>query len=55
MQRGRPVELLCDISRGKKIRVKAQAGPGKPDHEYPDLRMRQEAAKILLGKPIKNG
>ena len=37
LKRGKPVELLCDVSRGLKIRVGPQAGPGAPEWVYPDL------------------
>ena len=52
LKRGRPVELLCDVSRGLKIRVGPQAGPGEPEWAYPDLATRISAARTLLGKII---
>lgn len=48
-QRGRPLEFLCDVARGKKIRVGAQAGP-EPTFVYPDLDTRIRAAEKLLDK-----
>ena len=50
MKRGKPLELLCDVVRGKKIRVGPQAGPGEPEFVYPSLADRLIAARTLLGK-----
>ena len=50
LTRGKPLELLCDISRGVKVRVGPQAGPGEPQYAYPSLQERAAAAKILLDK-----
>lgn len=50
--RGRPIELLCDISRGVKIRVGPQGGPSEPQYEYPTLQERAAAAKILIDKLV---
>lgn len=50
LQRGKPLELLCDISRGVKIRVGPQAGPSEPQYTYPTLQERAAAAKILIDK-----
>lgn len=50
LARGKPLELLCDISRGMKVRVGPQAGPGEPQYTYPTLQERAAAAKILLDK-----
>jgi hypothetical protein len=50
LARGKPLELLCDISRGVKIRVGPQAGPAAPAYAYPSLQERAAAAKILLDK-----
>lgn len=57
LARGKPLELLCDISRGVKIRTGPQAGPGEPQYTYPTLQERAAAAKILLDKlmPTANG
>lgn len=57
LARGKPLELLCDISRGVKIRTGPQAGPGEPQYTYPTLQERAAAAKILLDKlmPAANG
>lgn len=52
MARGKPIELLCDIARGVKIRVGAQAGPAKPEYVYPTLKERAHAAEILAGKIV---
>lgn len=52
LTRGRPVELLCDVSRGLRIRVGPQAGPGEPEWCYPDLPTRINAARTLLGKIV---
>lgn len=50
LTRGKPLELLCDISRGVKIRVGPQAGPGTPQYVYPTMQERASAAKILVDK-----
>ena len=50
LNRGRPFELLADVSRGLKVRVGPQAGPGEPEYIYPTLEQRIEAAKILAKK-----
>lgn len=50
LARGKPLELLCDISRGVKVRVGPQAGPGEPQYAYPTLQERASAAKILIDK-----
>lgn len=52
LRRGRPVELLCDVARGLKVRVGPQAGPGEPEFIYPTLADRLSAARVLLGKVI---
>jgi hypothetical protein len=52
LERGKPLELLCDISRGVKIRVGPQAGPGEAQYQYPTLTERAAAAKILCDKLI---
>lgn len=52
LARGKPIELLCDISRGVKVRVGPQAGPGEPQYAYPSLQERAAAAKILLDKLV---
>ena len=52
LTRGKPLELLCDISRGVKVRVGPQAGPGEPQYAYPSLQERAAAAKILLDKLV---
>lgn len=51
LNRGRPIELLCDISRGVKIRVGPQAGP-EASFAYPSLQERAAAARILIDKLI---
>jgi len=51
VRRGRPLELLCDVAAGRKIRVGPQAGPGAK-YEYPGLGERIGAAKALLCKII---
>jgi hypothetical protein len=50
LARGKPLELLCDISRGVRVRVGPQAGPSEPQYTYPTLQERASAAKILLDK-----
>ncbi|MCF8708359.1 hypothetical protein [Rhizorhapis sp. SPR117] len=50
LARGKPLELLCDISRGVKIRVGPQAGPSEAQYTYPTLQERAAAAKILIDK-----
>ena len=50
MKRGKPLELLCDVVRGKKVRVGPQAGPGEPEYVYPSLQDRMSAARVLIGK-----
>ncbi len=52
LSRGRPVDLLCNVSRGLKIRVGPQAGPGEPTYVYPDLQTRLYAARTLLAKVL---
>ena len=52
LARGKPLELLCDISRGVKIRVGPQAGPAAPEYVYPTLQERAAAARILIDKII---
>ena len=52
MVRGKPLELLCDVARGVKVRVGPQAGPGDPEFQYPSLGERLTAARTLLGKII---
>jgi hypothetical protein len=52
LTRGKPIELLCDISRGVKIRVGPQAGPGEAQYAYPTMQERAAAAKILIDKII---
>lgn len=51
LKRGRPLELLCDVARGIKIRVGAQAGPEKT-FVYPNLPDRIRAAETLLSKIV---
>jgi len=51
LKRGRPLELLCDVARGIKIRVGAQAGPEKT-FVYPTLPDRIRAAETLLAKIV---
>lgn len=51
LKRGRPLELLCDVARGIKIRVGAQAGPEKV-FVYPTLPDRIRAAETLLSKIV---
>ena len=55
LTRGKPLELLCDISRGVKIRVGPQAGPGQPAYVYPTRQERAAAAKILADKIFPAG
>ena len=50
--RGKPVELLCDVARGVKVRVGPQAGPDKPMFQYPSLQERIAASRTLLGKIV---
>ena len=52
LKRGKPLELLCDVARGVKIRVGPQAGPEKPEYQYPSLQERIAAAKTLLSKIV---
>lgn len=52
LRRGKPLELLCDVARGLKIRVGPQAGPGEPEFVYPTLADRLSAARTLLGKVV---
>lgn len=52
LKRGRPIELLCDVARGLKVRVGPQAGPGEPTFTYPTLQDRLAAARTLLGKVV---
>ncbi len=50
MKRGKPLELLCDVVRGRKVRVGPQAGPGEPEYVYPTLQDRISAARVLISK-----
>lgn len=50
LERGKPLELLCDVARVVKIRVGPQAGPGTPEFVYPTLQDRIHAAETLLRK-----
>ncbi|WP_428660472.1 hypothetical protein [Reyranella sp.] len=52
LKRGKPMELLCDVARGLKIRVGPQAGPGEPQFVYPTLGERLQAARTLLAKVV---
>ena len=49
--KGKPLDLLCNVSRGLKIRVGPQAGPGAR-FVYPTLRERLDAARTLLAKVL---
>lgn len=51
LAKGRPIELLCNISRGLKIRVGPVAGPDAK-YVYPTLSERISAAKLLLSKVV---
>lgn len=50
--RGQPVEFLCDVVKGRKVRVGPQAGPGEPMFVYPSLGDRLKAAGILAAKVV---
>lgn len=52
LERGKPLELLCDIARGRKIRVGPQAGPAEPEFIYRTRDQRTSAARILLAKIV---
>jgi hypothetical protein len=52
LRRGKPLEHLCDVARGLKIRVGPQAGPGAPEFIYPSMADRLSAARTLLGKVV---
>jgi len=45
-KRGRPVELLCAIAAGRRVKV------GRGQYAYPDLQERAAAAKLLLDKLV---
>jgi hypothetical protein len=51
LAKGRPIELLCNISRGLKIRVGPVTGPNAK-FVYPTLSERISAAKLLLSKVV---
>lgn len=51
LARGKPVELLCNVARGLRVRTGPQAGPATK-WVYPELSERLAAAKILIGKVI---
>ena len=51
LAKGRPIELLCNISRGLKIRVGPVTGPNAK-YVYPTLSERISAAKLLLSKVV---
>lgn len=48
--KGKPLEFLCDVVRGRKIRIGHQAGPGEPEYRYPTFEERLRAAMILSAK-----
>lgn len=49
-RRGRPIELLCDVARGRKIRIGPQAGLAEAKFVYPDLETRIAVALRLVNK-----
>jgi len=51
--RGQPIKLLCDIARGVRVRVGAQAGPNK-EYVYPSLEQRISASRYLADKLLPN-
>jgi hypothetical protein len=48
--KGRPLEFLCAVASGQRIRVGPLAGPGEAKYVYPNLEQRLRAATILAGK-----
>jgi len=48
LKRGKPLELLADICRGRKVRIGPQGGPGEPEYRYPTFNERMRAAETLL-------
>ena len=52
MDKGRPVEFLCDVLRGRRTRIGPQAGPGQPAYAYPSFAERMRAAEILIDKIV---
>jgi len=47
---GRPIEFLCSVVRGQRVRVGPVAGPGAPEWVYPSFADRLKAAAILAAK-----
>jgi hypothetical protein len=48
--RGAPIQLLCDVANGRRIRVGPLAGPGEAKFAYPTLQQRIQAAQYLTDK-----
>jgi hypothetical protein len=49
---GKPIEFLCRIVQGQRVRVGPRAGPGPVQWEYPSLQDRMRAAMVLAGKVV---
>lgn len=52
LARGKPIEFLCDVIQGRRVRVGPQAGPGEARYEYPSLTDRMRAAVALAAKVL---
>jgi hypothetical protein len=52
--KGKPVEFLCKIVQGLRVRVGPQAGPGEPTYVYPSLAQRIEVALALSSKIVSD-
>jgi len=50
LTKGRPIEFLCNVVRGQRVRVGPVAGPGEPEWVYPSFADRLKAAAILAAK-----
>jgi hypothetical protein len=50
--KGKPIEFLCKVADGQRIRVGPQGGPGKASFCYPSMEQRLEASKILAKKIV---
>jgi len=48
--RGRPIEFLCAVCAGERVRIGPVAGPDKPTYRYPTFEERMRAAAILAAK-----
>jgi hypothetical protein len=52
LREGRPIEFLCKVVQGRRIRVGSLAGPGQPEYVYPSFKDRLHAAVELMRKVV---